>query len=70
MDYFGGRIRMKAKKCRGICGEIWLGLLNYYWLADAGAYRSALGRFNVEHPFSKILLVSLGGVVETLYARN
>ena len=22
------RIRMKAKKCRSICGEIWLGLLN------------------------------------------
>jgi hypothetical protein len=61
------RIRTKTEKCRGICGEIWLGLLNHYWLADSEIYRQALGLFAVEHPFSKILLVSLDGVVETLY---
>ena len=60
------RLRMKAQKCKGLCGEIWLGLLNNY-CADAETYRSVLGMFNVEHPFSKILLVSLDGVVETLW---
>jgi hypothetical protein len=64
------RITTKAKKCKDVRGEIWLGLLNNYDLADAGTYRSALGMFNVEHPFSKILLVSLDGAVETLYAET
>jgi hypothetical protein len=62
------RIKTKTEKCRGIGGKIWLGLLNYYWVADIEIYRRALGMFHVEHPFSKILLVSLEGKVETLYS--
>jgi hypothetical protein len=61
------RIRSKAQKCRGIGGEIWLGLLNEYWLADAEIYRKALRMFHVEHPFSKIWLVSLDSIVEIIY---
>jgi hypothetical protein len=64
------RVKTKAEKCRDIGGEIWLGLLNNYWDADIDTYRQALGMFHVEHPFSKILLVSSEGMVETLYTRS
>jgi len=64
------RIRTKTEKCRGIRSEIWLGLLNNYWLAESETYRRALGLFSVAHPFSKILLVSADGTVETLYTRG
>ncbi len=63
------RIEDKAHKCRYILksGPVWLALLNHdFWLADGDVFRYALSQLHLEHPFSKILLVSKSGLAETL----
>jgi hypothetical protein len=65
------RIADKATKCSRISfdGAIWLALLNDYFLTDIDTYRHAMKTISVEHPFERVLVVSVNGTVETLIQR-
>jgi hypothetical protein len=65
------RIKAKEEKCRPLKfnGPVWLALFDIYRLADVETHRRAMGKFSVNHPFDKILLVSGDGSVDELFGR-
>jgi hypothetical protein len=64
------RIRDKAKKCVGIRGQVWLALLNDYFLTDFHTYKYALSFLTLAHPFEKIILIGGDGKAEILSEAN
>jgi len=68
MNLLSDRITSKLKKCKAKSynGEYWLALLNDYWVADTDSYRLAYGKLNIQHDFSKILIIDSHGQVESI----
>lgn len=68
MNLLSDRISSKLKKCKAKSynGEYWLALLNDYWVADIASYKLAYSKLDIQHDFSKILIIDNHGLVECI----